>query len=73
MLRLVEIKPQKSGSRERVQCIKCLLSKHRDLGLISRTHTKVSMWWHMLVILVMGRWKQVDPWVMLDRPLSLFR
>lgn len=34
---------------------------HEDLSLVSWTHKKeMGMWWHTLVISVLGSWRQVD-------------
>jgi hypothetical protein len=42
--------------------VNSLLCKHEDLGSVPSTHIKSRTWWCTLVITLLGRFKQVDPW-----------
>lgn len=42
--------------------VKCFLGKFEDMDPISRTYIKSWVWWHMLVIPALGRWRRSSLW-----------
>lgn len=50
------------GVRMKAQPGKHLPCKQENLSSILRTMLKSWLWWYKCVVLMLAKWRQVDPW-----------